>query len=352
MDRRRLLCVGVLAAAGIVGCARHNVVETPDAYTSAEAQAAEAPRSAQAAAPQRRPAPQEPRQFDAKPASLTQLADVQSQVALDDRRAQEDRSNAQQLAKQNYRHAMQLDPRYLPAYEGMARLCSDLGEHEQAVFALDSALARFPQSASLWYERGMVMGRMKQFDQALHNLHRAAQLEPGNAKYGKSVGLMLARLNRSEEGVAWLRRWMPEADARYNAARLMQHIGRADEEQRQLQLALAADPAHPATLAMLGERQAPQRPAATPALPGDEVRLAGHSETQPAPALKITIDNPAPVSSLPDRPAASPEPGTLPPAIAGRGNPLPLTPGTSGQVPESDAARARPTIKLGFEPNP
>src|SRR5262249_49317203 len=129
MDRRKLIWVSGLMIGGLVGCNRHATVNN---NTDVVAQSDSSPSSGdspyQHASRDSKKA--EPHEIDAKPSSITQIADVQSQVVVDQNRSQEDRQNALELAKKNYRRAIQLDPKYLPAYEGLAHVCSDAGEHD------------------------------------------------------------------------------------------------------------------------------------------------------------------------------------------------------------------------------
>jgi len=247
MDRRKLLWLSGLVVGGAVGCAQPQVMDKSG--SSAQAGSVSSPNNASNQIA-RNTQPADSQKIDAKPSSLVQIADVQAQLAVDQSRSREDRQNALELAKTNYQRALKLDPNCLAAYLGMARVCSGAGEHELAIQALDSALAKYPREAQLWYERGMIMGREKRFDESVRNLNQALQIDPNNANYGKSLGLMLARMGRGDEGVAVLQHWMSEADAHYNVARILEHMGLTAESQRQLQLALRSDPNHQASLAI------------------------------------------------------------------------------------------------------
>jgi Tfp pilus assembly protein PilF len=248
MDRRKLVWLSGLIVGGLVGCAQ--TAANKPAPAANQAAVASSNNSSNQTASNQSPDSQK---IDAKPSSLAQIADLQAEIANDKSRSNDDRQNALNLAKTNYQRAIKLDANYLPAYLGMARLCSSTGEHEAAVNMLDSALAKFPREAQLWYERGMIMGREKKYDEALGNLNQAVKLDPNNATYGKNVGLMLARAGRADDGVAALQHWMSEPDAHYNVARILEHMGQTAESRRQLQLALQADPNHHASLAMYKE---------------------------------------------------------------------------------------------------
>jgi hypothetical protein len=162
---------------------------------------------------------------------------------------------------------------------------------------------------------------------------------------------------------------MPEEDARYNVARMMEHIGHRDEADRQLKLALKANPNHQPTIAML-TGASPEDTAAEP------IRQINH-ESDALPPSGPAIVQPPPIrievgTSLPSRPAAEPsvlaaaEPAVLPaPAQAEPVKPVraaPVIPVVSDQWEEKPtppapldgpraAPRAKPNIKMGFDPN-
>ncbi len=248
MERRKYVWLSGLVIGGLVGCAHTAADKSGSADKSQPGPVAAVSNSSDSSASNSQSP--ESQKVDAKPSSLVQIADVQAQVSKDPARSRQDRQNALDLAKTNYQRALKLDANCLAAYLGLARVCSDAGEHQMAIQTLDLALAKHAREAQLWYERGIVMGRQKQYDEAAGNLNQALQIEPKNSAYGKTLGLMLARAGRGDEGAAALQHWMSEADAHYNVAKILERMGQSAESQRHLQLALRADPNHQASLAM------------------------------------------------------------------------------------------------------
>lgn len=334
MDCRKSLMVGGLLVAGLVGCNKSatNSVD-PYAVPVPKGFKAKAPAESKPVASRKGENKNEvSKVLDAKPESCVKIADLKAEIALDANRSPAERQTNAQGAKEIYRRAMQIDPKCMPAYLGMTRLCNGLGEYEQAILACDAGLARNPKEAALWYERGMCLGRMKRFDDGLMSLMRGAQAEPTNPVYTKSVGLMLARLGRGDEAVAWLGKVMPEADARYNVGQMMDHIGRGDEAARQMQLALRVNPEHEAARAALA---GPQEHAAP-------VRQIAHQDGL-APAVvgpKIEVRESAP---LPSRPSP------VIPVISEQWERNPSLPGSlEGAAPKKPKAG----VQMGFEPTP
>ena len=132
-----------------------------------------------------------------------------------------------------------------------------------------------PNDAGLWSELGAAQARAKDWPAAIGSLNRAVQIDPGNKTMETRLGLTLARAGRYEEALNILAKVMPEAEARYNVARMMRHNNETVAAETQLQLALKADPSFEAAREMLGgqatgygvQQANYQRPASQPAAP-------------------------------------------------------------------------------------
>jgi tetratricopeptide (TPR) repeat protein len=325
MECRKLLWCGSLALGAVLGCHRRELIHS-DPYNSNPNQVMATERSQRkwGARTVRRKEPDTlVTQTDGKPETLVKIAEVQSQLAVDESRPADQRQKALSLAKHNYQRAIQLDNRHVAAYLGLGRLCSLVGEHSQALATLDDGLAKVPQDASLWFERGMVLGRQQRFEEAISNLKKASQLDPNNSQFVKSVGLMLARAGRADEGVAYLVRVMPEADARYNVGKIMQHIGQANEARRQFEIALRVNPNHEATLAALAASR--DQPVQFQTLPS--ARPSGTTITPPWGGFQPVISPTAQVA------APQPAPSTN---VYGNSNDAPAT--------------IRKPVRIGFDP--
>jgi tetratricopeptide (TPR) repeat protein len=305
MERRKLLWGSSLALGMLIGCTRREVVQ-PDPYNPVPATASPDRASRRTKAPiVRRNEPDTlVTQTEGKPETLVKIAEVQSQLAVDENRPAEQRQKALTLAKHNYQRAIQIDNRHAPAYLGLGRLCSLVGEHQQALKILDEGLAKIPNDALLWFERGMVLGRLQRFDEAIASLIRASQIDPNNSQLAKSVGLMMARAGRADEGASWLGRVMSEADARFNVGRIMQHIGQTEEARRQLELALRANPNHEGALAALDTGPANDRsmpPTATSPTTRSTTTPPWDGQTGHPSMLRISVDSPQRSSPPPTR---------------------------------------------------
>ena len=99
-----------------------------------------------------------------------------------------------------------------------------------------------PMDASTWAELGAAQARCKDWSSAVQSLTRATQLDPGNKQFQTRLGFTLARGGWYEEALNTLVKCMPEAEARYNLSRMMQHNKQGDAADVQMRLAAQIDP--------------------------------------------------------------------------------------------------------------
>jgi predicted CXXCH cytochrome family protein len=108
------------------------------------------------------------------------------------------------LADDHLKRAIEADPAFVPAYAQLADLYRARRDEAQAETILRQALARNPDSALAHYSLGLAMVRQRRLDLALEELRRAAELEPGSARYGYVYAVALDRAGRPQEAVRTL----------------------------------------------------------------------------------------------------------------------------------------------------
>src|SRR5262245_26174504 len=124
MDSRKLLWLGGLAIAGLVGCT-HQENKSRDPYVSSPPMNG-APDSKQAV---RKAEPiKESKILDAKPETCVKVGDLNASLALDKQYTEEERAAYARHSKEAYKRAMDLNPKLITAYLGMGRLCTWLNE--------------------------------------------------------------------------------------------------------------------------------------------------------------------------------------------------------------------------------
>jgi tetratricopeptide (TPR) repeat protein len=86
-------------------------------------------------------------------------------------------------AEAEYKAALRLSPEYAPAAANLADLYRGLGREADGEGVLRAAVVASPQDAGLRHALGLTLVRLKRADDALAELHRAAELDPGQARY-------------------------------------------------------------------------------------------------------------------------------------------------------------------------
>jgi len=224
------------------------------------------------------------------------------QMADDPNRPANEREQFRAKARQSYQKAVEADAKYAPAYLALAASYAASNEGEQALANFAKAAQAAPNDAAVWAAQGNYFARIKEWDAAIESLSRAIQLEPGNKDHLKKLGFALARAGRVDEGYAVLAKCMSEADARYNVARMLQHLEQPMACRWYLQMALQADPnyqpAREALAAMTGAESQVRPVAYNDNVPmaqsAPAVQTAGYTEAvapggQAAPAAQQPI---------------------------------------------------------------
>lgn len=180
-------------------------------------------------------------------------------------------------ARQRYQRALATDPAHKGALVGLARLYTFTGDKDRAVQAYTAAVKAHPQDHGLACRLAGVQVQFGDFPGAEQSARYALSLDPQNRTYQKALGLALGHQAKWQEaGEVLLAAGMPEADAHYFLARVRLDRGDADGGRKQLQLALTANPQHPAATQIAAQLDA-GRPA--PALsPANPVMAAGYTD--------------------------------------------------------------------------
>jgi Flp pilus assembly protein TadD len=86
-------------------------------------------------------------------------------------------------AEAEYRAALALDPRFVPAWANLADLRRLQGREAEVEATLREGLQAVPGAAALHHSLGLSLVRQQRKAEALRELRRATELEPGNARY-------------------------------------------------------------------------------------------------------------------------------------------------------------------------
>ncbi|WP_367279647.1 multiheme c-type cytochrome [Bradyrhizobium sp.] len=105
-------------------------------------------------------------------------------------------------AEMEYRAAIQLDPSFSAAAVNLSDLYRQLGRDEDSVRVLRAAMTISERDASLHHALGLALVRERKSDMALAELRRAAELEPGQARYAYVYAVGLNSAGRVKEAFA------------------------------------------------------------------------------------------------------------------------------------------------------
>jgi tetratricopeptide (TPR) repeat protein len=188
-----------------------------------------------------------------KSETLVKLGALKDQAAENTEKSQTERDAFRYQARQSYQKAIDQDPKCIQAYLALAGSYWASGEQDKATAVFDKAIKANPKNGQLYYELGTIQLRAKDWSQGLDSLSTACQLDPENKHYQKTYGLALARNGRFDDGYAVLAKCMSESEARFNVARMLKHVGQTDACNRQLELALKANPDYMPAREMLDE---------------------------------------------------------------------------------------------------
>src|SRR5262249_27236180 len=178
-------------------------------------------------------------------------------------------------ARRAYQHALKLDPHYLPAYKGLARMYETVEDHDRAGETFRRAAQLHPRDAELWDLLGMCHARHKDWQPALEAMQKAVELDPENRRFANDFGLCLARTEHYQDAFNVLKRYGGEANAHYNLARMLEHLGQIEPSKEHVRRALHLKPDLEGAQQLLSRLENPaaeESPASMPApLPGTGV---------------------------------------------------------------------------------
>lgn len=114
------------------------------------------------------------------------------------------RRREHQAAEAEWKAALQLSARFVPAAINLADLYRELGRDPEGESLLRQSLSASPDNAALHHNLGLVLIRMKRPDEALQAFRRAYELDPGTARHGYVYAVALNSAGRSLESIAIL----------------------------------------------------------------------------------------------------------------------------------------------------
>jgi tetratricopeptide (TPR) repeat protein len=202
---------------------------------------------------------------DLPPQVVTTSADFKAGEAAYPERPPEEARQIREQARQDYEKALKVNPKYVPAYQGLARLYNAMNERERAVETYQKALQIDPKNAPLWYELALCHKSDKNWNAALECIHRAQKLDPPNRTYINAMGVVLALAGRYDESLScFVRTSGGEALGCYRLAQTLDRLQQPGLSRFYLETALRKDPNLAENMNPAVEQTAYQSPAAPP----------------------------------------------------------------------------------------
>jgi tetratricopeptide (TPR) repeat protein len=201
------------------------------------------------------------RQGPANPETYAVLANVQVESAYNEETAPASREALLDQARQGYQKALQIDPKNKTALLGLAKYYVRLGEREKAVETYKKYFAANPRDKEVAHEVALAHAQWKDWIGAAAWCEFALKIDPESLSIRKTMAFCLARAGKWEEGFAVMCQVMPEAQARYLMARVLEHQKQPEASRTQLQLAIKADPTYAPAREFLVELDEASRPA-------------------------------------------------------------------------------------------
>jgi tetratricopeptide (TPR) repeat protein len=204
--------------------------------------------------------------------TMVAFGDMQASGGFTGETSPEQQAIFRHEAQLAYLAAMKKDPKYLPAYLGLARLQKASGDHVAAVGTYQQALKLEERNAGLWHEVGMTQCKLRQWEPGIASLKKAVEFDPNNGQYRSALGCSLVMAGKTDEGFAILVQAGGPAKAHMDMAKLRSHQGQSELAKLHLAEAAKIDPNLPGL----------SKPAAEPA-PRSEVVQTNYTAPQPKP---------------------------------------------------------------------
>ena len=200
----------------------------------------------------------------AKPETHAILANAQVDSAFNEETPPASREALLDQARQGYQRALKLDPKNKPALLGLAKYYVRLNEREKAIETYKRYFAAYPKDKDVAHEVAMAHAQWKDWAGATAWCEFALKIDPENLSIRKTMAFCLARAGKWDEGFAVMCQVMPEAQARYLMARVLEHQNQPEASRLQFNSRLQADPAHIPAREFLVELDQSTRPTGVP----------------------------------------------------------------------------------------
>ena len=145
-------------------------------------------------------------------------------------------------AAENYKKALEVDPKCSPALGALARMMERQNKLDESVAYFEKAIEADPSDATLYNDLGLVYARQKQHGEAIEQIQRAIAIAPTNKRFANNIATVYMDAGKPNEAMSTLSKAHEPAIAQYNMAYLNFKRQQVGEARQHLQTALKIDP--------------------------------------------------------------------------------------------------------------
>ncbi len=147
-----------------------------------------------------------------------------------------------------FRLALQLNPRHFRAYNNLGVVFNELGEKDKAIYFLNQAVTINPKYAEAYYNLGVALDSSGAKPDAVAAFNKAIELKPDYIKAYNELGNVYMSINKNKEAREVLQKavliFPEEANSYYNLANLCNLMGNKEEAAKLYAKTIALDPGH------------------------------------------------------------------------------------------------------------
>jgi tetratricopeptide (TPR) repeat protein len=147
-----------------------------------------------------------------------------------------------EAAVQQYREAVKINPKHLPALYQLGVIYTKAQQYPQAIDAWKQYVNVSNGSATAYSNLAFCLDLAGQAADAEAAYQKGVRNEPNNEPCRVNYGLFLARHGRSTEAQEQLSAVLKPAEVHYNLASVYEQIGRKDEARSEYERAIELDP--------------------------------------------------------------------------------------------------------------
>ncbi|HTO08913.1 MAG TPA: tetratricopeptide repeat protein [Myxococcota bacterium] len=149
-------------------------------------------------------------------------------------------------AQLEFRAALALDPKWVPAYVNGADAFRAQGRDDEAKRVLEEARSRAPANADVEYALGLTEVRLRERDKAIDALQRAVKLGPDQPRYTYTLAIALHSFERTPDALRLLdaaaKKWPANRNVLLARATILRDSGQRDPARKAAEDLLRAYP--------------------------------------------------------------------------------------------------------------